>query len=91
MWSLGVVPGNEQRDRQGPLGVGAELIAIGALPLDRANEPLGPAVRPGVPDLRPGVLRAMTHLGVTDDDIDQAIEIIPEMLTATRTAAPRTR
>jgi threonine aldolase len=30
--------------------------------------------------LRPGVLRAMTHLDVSDDDIDQAIEIIPEAL-----------
>ena len=42
-------------------------------------------------DLRPGVLRAMTHLDVTDDDIDQAIELIPEALGATRTAAPRAR
>ena len=44
-----------------------------------------------VSDLRPGVLRAMTHLDVSDDDIDQAIEIIPEALGATRTAAPRAR
>src|SRR3954454_19792941 len=27
--------------------------------------------------LRPGVLRVATHLGVTDDDVDQAIELIP--------------
>jgi threonine aldolase len=33
-----------------------------------------------VSDLRPGVLRAMTHLDVSDDDIDQAIEIVPEAL-----------
>ena len=33
----------------------------------------------------------MTHLDVTDDDIDQAIELIPEALGATRTAAPRAR
>ncbi len=31
-------------------------------------------------DLRPGWLRAVTHLGVTDDDIDRAIELIPEAL-----------
>jgi threonine aldolase len=30
--------------------------------------------------LRPGVLRAATHLGITDDDIDQAIELIPRAL-----------
>src|SRR5436853_3281193 len=45
-----------------------------------------------VSDLRPGMLRAVTHLGVSDDDIDQAIEIVPEALgTATRTAVPRGR
>jgi threonine aldolase len=44
-----------------------------------------------VSDLRPGVLRAITHLDVTDDDVDQAIEIISDALTATRTAAPRAR
>jgi threonine aldolase len=44
-----------------------------------------------VSDLRPGMLRAVTHLDVSDDDIDQAIEIIPEALGATRTAAPRAR
>jgi threonine aldolase len=44
-----------------------------------------------VSDLRPGVLRAMTHLDVTDDDMDQAIELIPAALGATRTAAPRAR
>jgi threonine aldolase len=44
-----------------------------------------------VSDLRPGVMRAVTHLDVSDDDIDQALEIIPEALGATRTAAPRAR
>jgi threonine aldolase len=44
-----------------------------------------------VSDLRPGVLRAVTYLGVSDDDIDQAIEVIPDVLGATRTAAPRAR
>jgi len=31
-------------------------------------------------DLRPGWLRAVTHLGVSDDDIDRAIELVPEAL-----------
>ena len=44
-----------------------------------------------VSNLRPGVLRAMTHLDVSDDDIDLALEVIPETLGATRTAAPRAR
>jgi threonine aldolase len=44
-----------------------------------------------VSNLRPGMLRAMTHLDVSDDDIDQALEIIPETLGATRTEAPRAR
>jgi threonine aldolase len=30
--------------------------------------------------LRPGVLRAATYLGVTDDDVDRAIELIPRGL-----------
>ncbi|HKP19560.1 MAG TPA: GntG family PLP-dependent aldolase [Gaiellaceae bacterium] len=30
--------------------------------------------------LRPGVLRAATHLGVSDEDIDSAIEVIPRAL-----------
>jgi threonine aldolase len=33
-----------------------------------------------VSDLRPGWLRAITYLGVTDDDIDRAIEIVPRAL-----------
>jgi threonine aldolase len=44
-----------------------------------------------VSNLRPGMLRAMTHLDVSDDDIDRALEVIPEALGATRTAAPRAR
>jgi threonine aldolase len=31
-------------------------------------------------DLRPGMLRAVTHLDVTDDDIEQAIAVLPEAL-----------
>jgi len=29
-------------------------------------------------DLRPGWLRAVTHLDITDADIDEAIEVVPE-------------
>jgi hypothetical protein len=32
--------------------------------------------------LRPGVLRAATHLDVTDEDVEQAIELIPRALGA---------
>ena len=39
-------------------------------------------------DLRPGKLRAVTYLGVTDDDIERAIETI---FAATRTSALRAR
>jgi threonine aldolase len=31
-------------------------------------------------DLRPGYLRAVTHLDITDDDVDEAIEVIPDVL-----------
>jgi threonine aldolase len=30
--------------------------------------------------LRPGYLRAVTHLDITDDDVEEAIEVIPEVL-----------
>jgi threonine aldolase len=33
-------------------------------------------------DLRPGYLRAVTHLDITDDDVDEAIEVIPDVLEA---------
>jgi hypothetical protein len=33
-----------------------------------------------VSTLRPGVLRAVTYLGVTDDDIEQAVDRIPRAL-----------
>jgi threonine aldolase len=37
-------------------------------------------------DLRPGVLRAATHLDVSDEDVERAIELIPQALGA-RTGA----
>jgi hypothetical protein len=30
--------------------------------------------------VRPGVLRAVTHLDISDDDVDQAIELVPKAL-----------
>jgi threonine aldolase len=33
-----------------------------------------------VSTLRPGVLRAVTYLGVTDDDIERAVDAIPRAL-----------
>jgi threonine aldolase len=40
--------------------------------------------------LRPGVLRVATYLGVTDDDVERAIEAIPRALAPVtiRTGAP---
>ncbi len=32
------------------------------------------------PTMKPGVLRAVTHLDITDEDIDQAIDLIPRAL-----------
>jgi hypothetical protein len=37
--------------------------------------------------LLPGVLRAVTHLGIADEDIDHAIEAIPRALGAQRPSA----
>jgi threonine aldolase len=39
--------------------------------------------------IHPTVLRAVTHLGVTDDDIDQAIEIVPAALLGQRSPAAK--
>jgi threonine aldolase len=41
--------------------------------------------------VHPTKLRAVTHLDVTDDDIERAIGIIPTALGVTRTAAPAVR
>jgi threonine aldolase len=37
--------------------------------------------------MHPGVLRAVTHLGITEEDIEQAIEAIPRALGAQRSPA----
>jgi threonine aldolase len=64
-----------------------------------AVEPLGldvPTARARLKDngvlvsiLRPGVLRIVTYLGITDEDVETAIEAIPAALGATRTAELR--
>ena len=42
--------------------------------------------------LRPGVLRAATHLDVSDEDIEVAVAVLPDALgAATRTGAPEAR
>jgi threonine aldolase len=40
-----------------------------------------------VSSLRPGVLRAIAYLGVTDDDVERAIELIPQALGTERVHA----
>jgi threonine aldolase len=40
-----------------------------------------------VSSLRPGVLRAIAYLGVTDDDVERAIELIPQALGTERVPA----
>jgi threonine aldolase len=30
--------------------------------------------------VRPGVLRAVTHLDITDDDVEQALDLVPRAL-----------
>jgi threonine aldolase len=42
--------------------------------------------------LRPGILRAATHMDVSDDDIERAVDVLPDALgVTTRTAAPGAR
>ena len=57
-------------------------IDIGALEL-AAGEALERLIGEGVRlsgTIRPGVLRAVTHLGIDDEDIDRALEAIPRAL-----------
>jgi threonine aldolase len=39
--------------------------------------------------IHPTILRAVTHLGITDDDIEQAIEIVPKALLDQRSPATK--
>ena len=55
--------------------------AMGLMPGDATDRLLGEGVRVSV-TYYPGVLRAVTHLGIGDDAIDDAIEAIPRALGA---------
>ena len=55
--------------------------AMGLTPGDATDRLLGEGVRVSG-TYYPGVLRAVTHLGIGDDDIDDAIEAIPRALGA---------
>jgi threonine aldolase len=69
-------------------------IDVGALGLDKA-EAMQRIAAEGVGvtgTVRPGILRAVTHLDLTDDDVEQAIELVPRALATSRRrrqAAPR--
>jgi threonine aldolase len=58
--------------------VALDLASIGLDPDDAAARIAEQGVRVG--RLRPGVLRIATYLGVTDDDVEEAVEIIPQAL-----------
>ncbi len=58
--------------------VGIDVASVG-MEVREAQERIAEhGVRVGL--LRPGVVRVATHLGVSDDDIDSAIELIPRAL-----------
>jgi threonine aldolase len=57
-------------------------IDVGTLGLDAADA-LERLARNGVglsATPHPGVLRALTHLDITDDDVDRAVDLIPKAL-----------
>jgi|SRR5581483_5608316 len=58
--------------------VGIDVASIGVETADARARIAEEGVLVGL--LRPGVLRVATHLGVTDDDVDQALELIPRAL-----------
>ncbi|MBV8599546.1 MAG: DegT/DnrJ/EryC1/StrS family aminotransferase [Actinobacteria bacterium] len=58
------------------------LVDVGALGMEK-DEALARLEAEGValtPTVVPGVLRALTHLDVTDDDVERAIELVPRAL-----------
>jgi threonine aldolase len=55
--------------------------AMGIAEADATERLLGEGVRVSG-TARPGVLRAVTHLGITDEDIERALEAIPRALGA---------
>jgi threonine aldolase len=52
---------------------------LGLAESDATERMLGEGVRVSG-TLLPGVLRAVTHLGITDENVEQAIEAIPRAL-----------
>ena len=58
--------------------VGIDVASIGVDPADARVRIAEEGVLVG--QLRPGVLRVATHLGVSDDDVDRAVELIPRAL-----------
>src|SRR5207247_1804853 len=58
--------------------VGIDVASVGIDVADAQARIAEQGVRVG--RLRPGVLRVATHMGVTDDDVDQAMELIPKAL-----------
>jgi len=59
--------------------VGVDVASIGLDAREAKARIAELGVRVGL--LRPGVLRLATHLNVTDDDVDRAIELIPRALS----------
>jgi threonine aldolase len=71
-------------------GIGAAgVVETNFVAIDDPGEGVERLRRHGVlvSELRPGVLRAMTHLGVGDEDVERAIELIPQALGAARAHA----
>ncbi len=58
--------------------IGVDVASVGIDPSEAQARIAEQGVLVGM--LRPGVLRVATHLGVTDDDVDRAIELIPRAL-----------
>jgi hypothetical protein len=61
---------------------------MGLSPSEATERLLGEGVRVSG-TYYPGVLRAVTHLGIGDDDIDEAVEAIPRALGAQRSPATK--
>ena len=66
--------------------VETNFVQIDVRPLDlSAAEALARLEAEGIgltPTMRPGVLRAVTHLDIGDDDVDRALDVIPRALGA---------
>jgi threonine aldolase len=58
--------------------VGIDVASIGIEAAEARARLADAGVRVGL--LRPGILRVATHLGVTDEDVDRALELIPRAL-----------